>query len=127
MFIFFAIIIIIIIITIVSCMLVVRLWLFPLVFLVVAVAVIIVVVLFVLFACYFFNKYWSICISWMKGHNENRAFFPVLLSQSFSISSFYSCCCSYSYQCEVVLVFLFNDLLFGTVKSSFCLYVFFFT
>ena len=58
-------------------------------------------------------------------HNENN-FFHFVLSQLLSISSFYICFSSYSYHGKVILVFLFNDLLFLTGRFLFCLYVFLF-
>ena len=56
-----------------------------------------------------------------------RWFARFALSHPFSIFNFYSFYYSYSYRCEVILAFLFNNLPFLTVKFLFCLYVVFFT
>ena len=104
--------IIIIIITILSSMLVARLWLFP---------------CFSFYYLLLFSKFCSICICKLRSHNEYKVLLLVLCyPRRFHFLNLYSCCYSYSYHCKVILVFLFNDLLYLTVKSLFSPYIFFF-
>ena len=62
---------------------------------------------------------------WMRPKWKWDVFVCFVLSQPLSISSFYSCRYSYSYNCKVILVFLFNNLLFLAIKFYFvCVHFF---